>query len=257
MMLMDFINADAWDGPYEAVECRKALSPSRLPGLNYALNPYGGCTHGCVYCYAPEVTHAEWRTWRVVRVRVNIAERLSRELRGLSGTIGIGTVTDPYQEPERRFELTRSCLDVLQGSGMSVNIMTKSDLVLRDIDLIAGLDHAVGMTLTTTDDSISKRLEPGAPLPGRRIAALKALADAGIRTYILLGPLMSVIEGRERELADAVLSTGARLASIDGLNLRPQLSERLGRMGVGPSRSSVMLVRRYLEEGGLRVEDAF
>ena len=116
--------------------------------MNFALNPYGGCTHGCIYCYAPEVTHSEWKEWRAVRVKINIAERLAREIGGIYGTIGIGTVTDPYQEPERRFELTRRCLEVISDHDLGINIMTKSDLVLRDMDLIGGLKHSVGVTIS-------------------------------------------------------------------------------------------------------------
>ena len=96
--LLEFENVGAWDGVYRVAECRRALSPSGLPGIDHALNPYGGCEHGCIYCYAPEVTHADWDGWRVVRVRSNIAARLAAELPGLTGTVGIGTVTDPYHK---------------------------------------------------------------------------------------------------------------------------------------------------------------
>ena len=257
MSIEDFTKREEWDGIYTIIECRKALGPSRLSGLNYALNPYTGCTHGCVYCYAPEVTHSEWRDWRAVKVKINIAERLAKELRGLSGVIGIGTVTDPYQEPERRFELTRRCLNVISGSDMGVTVMTKSDLVLRDMDLIGRMDHSVGITITTTEDSVSKRTEPGAPLPGRRLSALRQMVDAGMNAFVLAGPLMSTLEGHEREYADALLDTGVRCASIDKLNPRPLLSERLGRMHIGAAPKSVELIKSYLREGGMVVEDAF
>ncbi len=253
----DFTRRELWDGVYTITECRKALSPSRLPGLNYALNPYGGCTHGCVYCYAPEVTHSEWRDWRAVRVKVNIPERLAKEMGGLSGTIGIGTVTDPYQEPERRFELTRKCLDVISGFDVGINIMTKSDLVLRDMDTIARMKHSVGVTITTLEESVSKRTEPGAPLPKARLSAMRKMVDAGLNVYLLAGPLMSTLEGHEREYADAVLDTGVRCASIDKLNPRPLLSERLMRMHIGAAPKSVELIKEYLSEGGMVVEDAF
>ena len=253
----DFTNREYWDGIYSIIECRKALSPSKLPGLKYALNPYGGCTHGCVYCYAPEVTHSEWRDWRAVRVKINIAERLAREMPGISGTIGIGTVTDPYQEPERRFGLTRRCIDVISEFGCPINIMTKSDLVLRDMSLIAKMEHSVGITITTLDDSVSKRTEPGAPLPGKRLEALRTMVDAGLNAYVLAGPLMSTLEGHEREYADAILETGVRCASIDKLNPRPMLMERLDRMHIGAAPRSVELIKQYLSEGGMIVEDAF
>ena len=256
-MIEDHVRKEMWDGVYTIVECRKALSPSRLPGLDFALNPYGGCTHGCVYCYAPEVTHSEWRDWRAVRVKVNVAERLARELPGLSGTIGLGTVTDPYQDPERRFELSRRCLAAISRTDMGVNIMTKSDLVLRDMDIISGMRHSVGMTITTLDDAVSKRTEPGAPLPGRRLSAIRTMVEAGMDVYVLAGPIMSTLKGREREYADAILDTGVRCASIDKLNMRPLLSERLGRMHIGTADESVRLIKEYLSDGGMIVEDAF
>ena len=242
---------------YSITECRKALSPSKLPGMNFALNPYGGCTHGCIYCYAPEVTHSEWKEWRAVRVKINITERLAREIGGIYGTIGIGTVTDPYQEPERRFELTRRCLEVISDHDLVINIMTKSDLVLRDMDLIGGMKHSVGVTITTVEDPVSKRTEPGAPLPSVRLDAMRRMVDAGMDVYLLAGPIMSTLEGHEREYADAVLDTGVRCASIDKLNPRPLLSERLDRMHIRPSPKAVALVKEYLREGGMIVEDAF
>lgn len=255
--LREFTDDAAWGEPHELCECRKALSPSRLPGLNYALNPYGGCSHGCIYCYAPEVTHSEWRTWRVVRVRMNIASRLSKEIGPLSGTIGIGTSTDPYQKAEEVFGLTRRCLEVISHHDMSVGIMTKSDLVLRDVDILSKMRHSIGITVTTIDDRVSKRTEPGAPLPERRLTALRQLVDMGMDAYVLVGPIMSTVEGRERELADAILETGAKYANIDRLNPRPLLSARLDRMGIGSSPSSVEMVRELLRKGGMRVEDAF
>ncbi len=140
-----------WDGVFERVRCSRALSPSGLPGIDYALNPYGGCEHGCVYCYAPEVTHQPWEGWRVVRVKYDIPERLQKELPGLSGTVGIGTVTDPYQGAEARFRLTRRCLGILRDTDFPVRIHTKSPLILRDLDILEGMDPHIEVTVTTVD----------------------------------------------------------------------------------------------------------
>ena len=174
---------------YETVECRKALSPSGLPGLDYALNPYTGCEHGCVYCYAPGVTHNDLRTWRVVRVKRNIPERLARELPAVDGVIGVGTVTDPYQYAERKFRLTQMCLEILHDRNRRVHIHTKSDLVVRDLDLLRDMDARVGITITNIDDRISKMTEPGAPLPGARLSALRELVEAGVDCYALIAPV--------------------------------------------------------------------
>lgn len=255
--LYDFVNRELWDGPYRVVECKKALSPSKLPDIDYALNPYGGCAHGCIYCYAPEVTHSPWNEWRVVRVKGNIPERLGKELSFVKGTIGIGTSTDPYQYAESRFRLTEQCLGILKDNGMKVHIHTKSDLITRDTDLIAGMSSIVGITVTNTDDTVSKITEPGAPLPARRFSALKTLTDAGIETYALVGPVLNKIEGRESELVKCIVSTGTGTVYLDRLNMRPLLSERLGKMQINGSVSGLEKIRSLCIENGLMVFDVF
>lgn len=224
-----------WDGPFRVVDCSRALAPSGLPEMDYALNPYGGCEHGCIYCYAPGHTHSDLSTWRVVRVKRNIADRLVRELPFAEGVIGIGSVTDPYQAAERRFLLTKRCLEVLSSKCRSVHIHTKSDLIVRDLDLLSGMDCVVGMTITTADDRISMMTEPGAPLPGARFDALAELVDAGIRSYVLVAPVMSTLEGREEELADRLKEAGVEAVFYDHLNLRLVDPTRLERMGIRPS----------------------
>ena len=190
-------------------------------------------------------------------MRLNIASRLSKEIGPLSGVIGIGTSTDPYQYAERRFELTRRCLEIISRKGMSVNIMTKSDLFLRDSDLLSHMHHAVGVTVTCIDDPISKRTEPGAPLPSVRLGAMKEAVECGLSVYGLIGPIMSSLEGHESDLVDAVVSTGVRAVCIDRLNTRPLLSDRLSRMGIGPAERSVQKVRSMFVTAGLDVADAF
>ncbi|MGI6009272.1 MAG: radical SAM protein [Methanomethylophilus sp.] len=255
--LDEFEKADLWDGPYESVQCRRALHPSGLPGIDYALNPYGGCEHGCIYCYAPEVTHTPWEQWRIVKVRVNIADRLVAELPGLTGTVGIGTVTDPYQGAEARFMLTRKCLEILKNRNFRIHLHTKSDLILRDIELLKHMRGEVGVTVTGLDEKGSKMLEPGAPLPERRLNAMKELAAAGIDVYALIGPVTNRLEGQEREFCEAVINTGVKRAVIDRLNLRPELSARLKKMGVTGSRKAQSEIAYILSENGLEVQDAF
>ena len=257
MSLSDFLNRDKWDGPYEEVECRKALHPSGLPDIDYALNPYGGCEHGCIYCYAPEVTHSEWDTWRVVKVRQNIADRLSKEIGGLEGVIGIGTVTDPYQPAEERFELTLSCLQVISRTEMGVHIHTKSDLIQRDMDLISSMRHVIGLTVTGADDRVSKITEPGAPLPEVRFENMRTLVDAGMNVYALVDPVMSTLEGKEEDFCARIARTGVGTVYLEGLSLRPQLKARLDRMHIGPSASAVEKVRSHLTSMGLKVIDVF
>ncbi|MGN1044792.1 MAG: SPL family radical SAM protein, partial [Candidatus Methanomethylophilaceae archaeon] len=214
------------------------MSPSGLPGVDYALNPYAGCSHGCVYCYAPEVTHSEWKGWRIPGVRENIPFRLAREVGTVSGTVCIGTSTDPYQAAEERFELTRRCLEILSRTDLRVSVMTKSGLVTRDMDLLSGADRSVSVTVTNTDVSVCRRTEPGAPPPSERLDAIRTMVDAGLKVICLAGPVLSTLEGRESELAEAIIGTGVRSVCMDGLNGRPDLNARLERMGIRGSASA-------------------
>ena len=233
------------------------MSPSGLPGIDYALNPYGGCEHGCIYCYAPGTTHSDPSRWRVVRVKRNIPERLARELPSVEGVIGIGTVTDPYQYAERRFRLTQMCLEILSARRRRVHIHTKSDLILRDVDLLSRMDCRVGITITNIDDRISKMTEPGAPLPGARLDALRGLVDAGIDCYALIAPTMSTLEGFEERLLMAIADTGVVEVYHDPLNLRNVDTTRLDRMGIRPSPSVRLRLSQLGRELGLDVSDDY
>ena len=246
-----------WNGEFRVVDIKKALSPSGYPQIDYALNPYGGCEHGCIYCYATGYTHSEPDTWRVVRVRRNIAERLAKELPNVSGTIGIGTSTDPYQYAEKRFMLTRSCLEVLRNRGFRYKIHTKSDLVVRDIDILSDMEGTVSMTITTLDDRISRMTEPGAPLPSARIDAVTKLVDAGIDTVALIAPVMSTLNGHEEEMIRALKGTGIKIATCDPLSLRYVDSTRLDRMGIHPSPESSSSLITWGKRLGLDVSDKF
>lgn len=240
-----------WDGPFKIVECGRALAPSGLDEMDFALNPYGGCEHGCVYCYAPGHTHSDLSEWRVVRVKRNVVERLSKELPYADGVIGIGTVTDPYQAAEGRFRLTRGCLEVLARRERRVHIHTKSDLILRDLDLLSEMDCVVGVTITGTDRRTSMMTEPGAPMPEARLEALGRLVDAGVEAYALVAPVMSTLDGREAELVDALRETGVRRVFAERLNLRLVDTTRLDRMGIVPSRTAEEKVASLCRDAGI------
>ncbi len=239
------------------MECRRALSPSRLPDMDYALNPYSGCSHGCVYCYAPEVTRAPWETWRIPKAKSNIVSRLSMELPNVAGVIGIGTVTDPYQPVEAKLMLTRRCLETLRAHSFPIHIHTKSNLILRDLDLLSGMDCVVGFTVTGVSDRHSKILEPGAPLPKDRFSAIASLVKAGIDVYALVGPILNHLEGAEGEFVAAMAQTGVRRVFVDPLNPRPNLSARVSRRGYSGSPRALAEIRRLGKAAGLEVLDVF
>ena len=212
------------------VECKQVLSKSKLPGLEYALNPYVGCGHDCIYCYAPFLMNKPRERWRApVGARTSLPRLLDAELRKASGTIGVGTVTDPYQPVEATLKLTRRCLEVVGRRGGRISIHTKSDLVLRDLDILGLLsDPEVGITLTTIDAGLAKTFEPFAPAPSARLNAIRGLVEAGIRTYVLIGPIIPTVTDSDIEgLVRAISSTGVERVMLDRLRLKPGMLEYL------------------------------
>ena len=177
------------------INARTILSKSGIPGMDYCVNPYVGCAHACRYCYATFMKrftgHAEpWGSF--VDVKINAPEILRRELkRAKRGNVMLSSVTDPYQPLEAKFKVARKCLEAIALYQFPVDILTKSPLVLRDIDIISELkDAEVGLTITTDDDRIRKIFEPAAPSVPSRIEALKKLHKAGINTYVFIGPIL-------------------------------------------------------------------
>jgi DNA repair photolyase len=216
------------------VACSKALSPSKLPGLDFALNPYVGCAHACAYCYSQDVLRlgqrGPWGSW--VEAKRNLELRLSAELRRAKpGVVGLGTVTDPYQPAEKGCGLSRSCLEILREHNHPVCIQTKSDLVERDADLIAAQQSPeVGFTVTTLDESLARRLEPGAPTPSARLAAARRRADAGVKTWVFLGPVIFGVNDSEdsvRAVAGAAADAGAKKIIFDFYRSKPLADARM------------------------------
>jgi DNA repair photolyase len=218
---------------YLPVSCKTALSPSGLPGLNYSLNPYVGCAHGCLYCYSPATLRDRdlIENWgKILRAKVNIAEVLEREVRRKKrGTVGVSTVCDPYQPLEAELGLTRKCLEVLSSHEFDVCIQTKSDLVLRDVDLIRPQGFEVGVTIITTGTDLARKLEPGAPPPEARVRVLEEFSSRGVPTWIFLGPIFPEINDVEDGLRQIVEIASRTRSEIlyDKLNLKPGVLDRL------------------------------
>ncbi|VVB54842.1 Radical SAM superfamily protein [uncultured archaeon] len=213
------------------VKVKTALSPSKLPGLEYALNPYRGCEHACVYCYAPSVIHwdkekGEWG--ELVEAKVNLPRILSKELRvKKKGVAGLGTVTDPYQPAEKKYEITRRCLELLLLHDFPVCIQTKSSLVLRDMDLLKKFTNIeVGITLTTLDDSARVKMEPGASTVEERLRTLEELSKNGINTWVFLGPVMPYITDVDT-LVDSIAKVKPKYVLVDKLRLKEGVWEKV------------------------------
>ncbi|VVB93300.1 Radical SAM superfamily protein [uncultured archaeon] len=204
------------------IKVKSALSPSKLPGLDYALNPYRGCGHACAYCYAPCVVHWDKGKWgEVVEVKVNLPRILSKELRTKKkGVVGLGTVTDPYQPVEKKYEITRRCLELLLMHDFPVCIQTKSSLVLRDMDLLKRFSNIeVGLTLTSLDEEVREKLEPGASSAEERLRALSELSKNGVSTWVFLGPVMPYITDAQA-LVDAISALGPKYVLVDRLRIK-------------------------------------
>ena len=174
------------------------LSKSQV--YDYALNAYVGCGHNCIYCYARFMKRftRHYEPWgQFVDVKINAAGLLDREIRKKrKGTVWISGVCDAYQPLEKKYKLTRKCLEILVDHGWPVVVQTKSPLVLRDIDILKkAADCQVGLTVTTKDEKMRKIFEPGAPPIKKRIEALEILHAEGIRTYVMVAPLLPGAEG--------------------------------------------------------------
>jgi DNA repair photolyase len=213
------------------IKCKSALSKSNLPGLDYSLNPYRGCTHGCIYCYVPNVLRIKREEWRnFVEIKTNIANILSNELKNKKpGVIGISTVTDPYQHIEKKYKLTRLCLEQILRYNFPVHIQTKSDLILRDIDLILKLsDVEVMFSIGTFNDSERKILEPNSPSIKNRLDSIKKLSKNGIKTSVFFGPIYPSIKTQDiNKILNVFKESGVSEIMIDNFNLRQGIKENI------------------------------
>ena len=194
-------------------------------GFDLSVNPYRGCEHGCVYCYA-RPTHSylnlspglDFET-RIV-AKVNAAERLREALASRGYTpalLNIGSVTDAYQPVERRLGITRAVIQVLAEARHPFSIVTKSSLVERDIDLLAPLAAqrlcAVYVSLTTLDGELARALEPRAAAPHRRLRSIRALAEAGVPVGVSVSPVIPCLTEPELErILEAAAEAGATRA---------------------------------------------
>ncbi len=227
---------------YFELEARSILnrcSSPRMP-FEWTINPYRGCEFGCQYCYA-RYTHEfmELRDSRLFEQRIyakaHAAELLRRELREHSdGDIALGTSTDPYQPAERRFGVTRSILEVFAGErGRSLGITTKGDLIVRDIDLLTRIARSnvlhIQITVTTVDTALARKLEPRAPRPDLRLAAVARLAAAGLQVGVNLNPILPGLTDGIANLdavARAAAAAGARALCGGILFLMPSAQKQ-------------------------------
>lgn len=234
-------------------EAKSVLTPSKLPGSDYVVNPYSGCAFGCVYCYADFTRrftgHMDDKWGEYVDIKINTPEIFARELHNLSkkiikknefkegdkAVIFFGSVTDPYQGVEAQFQLTRKCLEIISKNliknDIKVSLLTKSPLVTRDIDIFKQIPNLeVGMTITSTDDVVSKMFESCAPPSSLRIKALKELNKEGINTYAFVGPLLPHFVANQESLDKLfknIKESGTDTIWVEHINLKGKKMNRL------------------------------
>jgi len=216
--------------------CKTALSKSAI--ADYALNCYVGCEHGCRYCYArfmARFTNHEEEWGEFVDVKVNIAEVLLRRLpRRRVGSVMVSSVCDGWQPLESRYHLTRNCLRLLVECGYDVSILTKSALVLRDLDILGGKRNVeLGMTVTTFDEDLRRVIEPIASPTAQRFQSLKAVAGKGTKIWLFIGPLLPFLSDTTENIS-RLMAEASRLpltrVYVDKLNLRPKVWQSLRNM---------------------------
>ena len=207
-------------------------------GFDRSINAYRGCEHGCAYCFA-RPTHAYLGHSagldfeRDIYVKVNAVEQLRRELadkRYKPRAIAMGTNTDPYQPSERKHKLTRQILEVLLETRHPTTITTKSALVVRDLDILQPMAELglvrVGLSITSMDAKLSRKLEPRASSPEKRLEALRLLSEAGVPTGVMVAPIIPAINDMELErIVDAAAAQGAKSAHAIMVRLPGEVRE--------------------------------
>jgi DNA repair photolyase len=212
---------------------------SRMP-FRFTVNVYRGCSHACVYCFArPTHEYLDMNSGddfdRRIVVKVNAVERLRAELRSprwRGDHIAMGTNTDPYQRCEGKYRLTRGVIEVLAEAANPFSILTKSTLVLRDLDLLADAarrtEVRANLSIGTLDEGVWRATEPGTPHPRRRVEAVARLNQAGVPCGVLIAPVLPGLSDRPEQLAEvarACAEAGAVSVSTVLLHLRPGVRE--------------------------------
>lgn len=185
---------------------KSAITKSNLPDADFVLNPYIGCQHACTYCYADFMkrftAHGGENWGSFVDVKINAPETINKKQIKKDSLILIGSVTDPYQPIELKYEITRKCLEKLLEFQPRLEILTKSPIILRDLNLLKKFKNLkVGISIGILDEQLSRKLEPYVSSPRKRLETLKKLHEEGIKTYLFISPIFPEITNYE-ELID-------------------------------------------------------
>jgi DNA repair photolyase len=226
---------------YVEITCKSAVHRVQgMPYLKWSLNPYGGCVHRCRFCFAVQYrvvaeqgTQQDFGTR--LFVKTNFVEVLARELRrpGLQGEhLTLGTATDPYQPVEGRYRLTRGALQLMRDHANPMSLLTKSPLIVRDVDVLASLARIasaeVFFSITTVDLDLWRTVEPGTANPFNRLRAMRSLREAGVTAGVMMAPILPGITDSAESIegvAAAAREHGAATFSTAALRLAPHVKE--------------------------------
>lgn len=205
------------------IQAKVLLSHVKQPdtwfGLKYNMNLYRGCQHRCIYCDSRSECYGIDHFDTEVLVKANAIDLLRDELsrKQVKGPIGTGSMNDPYMPVEREVQLMRRALEVIAAFGFPVHVLTKSDLVLRDVSLLEEIQRrtraAISFTITTADDALAAKVEPYSPRPSARFQAMRALAEHGIMTGVTMMPILPFIEDNEANICQIVTQAHANGAT--------------------------------------------
>ena len=182
------------------------------------LNPYSGCDHACVYCYASSYIP----NFHECRPKKDLTERLKRETAKLKGeTVSISNSSDPYPRMEATAGLTRRCLEILAKSNCRIQIITKSNLVTRDDDLLSKTPSTIALTVTTIDAEVAQILEPHAPPPAARLRAVEDLIRKGIPVSVRIDPIIPLVNDQPEKLVATLASIGVKHVTSSTYKIKP------------------------------------
>ena len=236
---------------------------NRWFGLNYNMNLYKGCSHGCIYCDSRSECYGV-KNFDSVRAKRNALDILNKELKSKrkKGVIGIGAMSDTYNPFERKLNLTRGALELINRYGFGISIATKSDLILRDIDILKKISNhspvLIKITITTFNDSLCRKIEPNVVPSSSRFEAIRKLTSEGIFTGILLMPVLPFINDNEENIRSIVRKAkecGAKFIFAYGMGLtlrgnqREYYYEKLSKLF-----PNELLVKKYMNIYGEKYE---
>ncbi len=210
-------------------EAKSIITKSNIPSVDYVINPYIGCQHGCIYCYAEfmiRFTGHKGDKWgEFLDIKEFSANKIRPE-KFKGKRILLSSVTDPYLPLEKKYQNTRKILERLVGTDAEISVLTKSKLVVRDIDLFKKFKKIeVGISISTLDETFAKKIERGASKPSDRLEALRTLYEAGIQTYTFISPFFPEITDYKAIIEETANYTHNYM--FENLNFRPHNIPRI------------------------------